>query len=187
MPENNNTDREKNWRYPTIQEDRIDKQAIEFVCKQLKFPELFVKRVHDFQWRICFDYMQQGKNIYMPGFFRVLMKVELLKSKIKILQTRKSKVLVMIDKQKEKLLVDTEGKKKSVIENRNKRITNVIIQLEEEVHNLNIQIEESYTLIMTKTNTAMSRTRTDYYMEKLNEEGLEVVKNKKGKKEIKTK
>lgn len=184
MPENNTN---KNWRYPTIQEDRIDKQAIEHVAKQLKFPEQFVKRVHDFQWRTCFNLMEQGKNVYIPGFFRVLMKVELLKSKIKILQDRKSKVLKMIDKQTEKLLVPTKEKKNCLIESRKKKIQSIITQLQEEVLNLDIQIEETYTLIMTKTNTAMSKSRTEYYIEKLDKEGLEIKENKKGKKEVKTK
>lgn len=92
MSENN----KNNWRYPVIQENKIDKEAIKFVSEKLKISELWIKRMHDFQWEVISEYIGQGKTVYVPGMFRVILRMDMLNDHLTLLDKRRTSLINML-------------------------------------------------------------------------------------------
>ena len=97
------TSNREHWKYPVVPEVRIDQECIKAVAKQMGLTELWIQRCHDFQFKLVYDYLEQGKTVYMPRFFKVIMRVDTIKTLIKSAEKRKLTVQERLTKTEEKI------------------------------------------------------------------------------------
>ncbi len=64
----------EHWRYPPVPEEYIRIQAIEYVARQTNMSDIWVERMHDFQWKLVYDSLVDNKTVMVPRICRFLLK-----------------------------------------------------------------------------------------------------------------
>lgn len=153
MPEEPIKEKDRsNWVLPEIPEDKLRDEAIKFVAEKIGISELWVMRIHDFQWQTVEDCVVNNKTVLVPQMFRFLMRdsalvggIEKLTDDIRLLQTQ-------LERQKTIKHSTVKGTAQEKIK-----------QIKDEIKFKEKQIKEQYKLLQTKTRKAYAARhhRTD--------------------------
>lgn len=163
------TNRE-NWRYQPIPESRIDKQAVKYASEKLKLNEEWVRRIHEHQWKLVFDYLENGKTVYIPGMFRTMLRVDYLEVVIGKLDREKTKVDKLILATRKRIEKCKTSHARSVRVTRVKQYQQKLAVLIDRNNELLAQIKEVQEQMMTRSSIALKPSREKYHEVKMKED-----------------
>lgn len=179
MQETNNRE---NWRYQVIPEVRIDREAVKFVSQKLKIPEDLVRKMHDHQWQLVFDFLETGRTVFIPGMFRTLIRVDYLKVMINKLDKEKKRVdgFILSTRKRIERNKKTNARESRIIQHEQK-----LAGLIERNNELLAQIKDIQDQILARTSVALKPSREEYHENKIKEENKnrKVRRNKQKSKE----
>lgn len=149
MPEA--VERRDHWKYPAVPEARIDKEAVKAVSEKLGITEEWVRRAHDFQWKMIYDACEAGNSIYVACMFRTQRLPNPFLNQVRELHKRKVKLQGMIEKTEQKIINCSHSRWRGVKYTRRKAFEEKLEELQKEFSEVDKKIDDLILLLNTKT------------------------------------